>query len=110
MAAPGPTSIPQRMGQTIEINGTAVIDHVLVIDTDRSLAGQDGESYSGVEAARLKTSFPARLAVRLFEGDAEVDHVFVMSNTVSVRRPSGWTDTAIDNASDVVSVFFRHYR
>lgn len=98
------------MGQTIEINATDVVDHVLVIDTDRSLAGQDGESYSGVEAARLKDSFPARLAVRLFEADAEVDHVFVMSNTVSVRRPSGWSDDAIERATGIVAEFFRHYR
>jgi hypothetical protein len=97
------------MGQTIEINGTDVVDHVLVIDTDRSLAGQDGERYSGVEAARLKTSFPARLAVRLFEADDEVDHVFVMSNTVSVRRPSGWNAGSIDRSAGVVSAFFRFY-
>ena len=101
--------MPIRMGQTIEINGTAVVDHVLMIDTDRSLAGQDGERYSGVEAARLKSSFPAKLAVRLFESDVEVDHVFVMSNAVSVRRPSGWSDDAVDRTSDVVAAFFRYY-
>lgn len=98
------------MGQTIEINGTDVIDHVLVIDTDRSLAGQDGEAFSGVAAARLKSTFPARLAVRLFEADQAVDHVFVMSNSVSVRRPSGWDDQAVSTISEVVSEFFRHYR
>jgi hypothetical protein len=98
------------MGQTIEINRTDVIEHVLVIDTDRSLAGQDGESFNGVEAARSKTSFPARLAVRLFEADQSVDHVFVMSNLVQVRRAVGWTDEAAQAAAQVVSDFFRYYR
>lgn len=98
------------MGQTIEINKTDVVDHVLVIDTDRSLAGQDGERFAGVETARLGTTFPAQLAVRLFEADGSVDHVFVMSNTVSVRRPTGWNDQAIETASRTVSEFFRFYR
>jgi hypothetical protein len=98
------------MGQTIEINRTDVIDHVLVIDTDRSLAGQDGEAFNGVEAARAKTSFPSRLAVRLFESDDAVDHVFVMSNLVQVRRPHGWDDTTTGAAAQVVSDFFRYYR
>lgn len=98
------------MGQTIEINKTDVVEHVLVIDTDRSLAGQDGEAFSGVEAARLRTTFPAQLAVRLFEADQGVDHVFVMSNTVSVRRPTGWNDAAVETAARTVSEFFRFYR
>jgi hypothetical protein len=98
------------MGQTIEINGTDIIDYVLVIDTDRSLAGQDGESYSGVETARLHPTFPAQLAVRLFEADSGVDHVFVMSNSVSVRRPNGWNEEAVATASNAVSEFFRFYR
>jgi hypothetical protein len=97
------------MGQTIEINGTDVIDHVLVIDTDRSLAGQDGETFNGVEAARSRTTFPASLAVRLFEADDSVDHVFVMSNLVQVRRPPGWSEAAVAATSNVVSEFFRFY-
>jgi hypothetical protein len=97
------------MGQTIEINNTEIVDHVLLIDTDRSLAGQDGESYGGVETARLGDTFPAQLAVRLFETDSSVDHVFVMSNSVSVRRPAGWDDEAVSRASSTVAEFFRFY-
>lgn len=98
------------MGQTIEINNTAIIDHVLVIDTDRTLAGQDGESYNGVETARLGATFPAQLAVRLFESVSSVDHVFVMSNSVSVRRPIGWDEETVETATTAVSEFFRFYR
>lgn len=97
------------MGQTIQINSTAVIDQVLVIDTDRSLAGQDGEAFSGRESARTQPTFPARLAVRLFESDESIDHVFVMSNTVSVRRLPSWSEDDVKRAAQVVADFFRFY-
>lgn len=97
------------MGQTIEVNKRTVIDKVLMIDTDRSLAGQDGEAYGGVEAARRSTTFPGRLAVRIFEADPDIDHVFVMSNQVSLRRFAGWDDAASERAAGVVSEFFRVY-
>lgn len=97
------------MGQTIEINGMARVDRVLVIDTDRSLAGQDGEAFHGVEAARRQSTFPARLAVMLFESDDSIDNVFVMSNTVSIRRLAGWDDEAVSRAKNLVTGFFRFY-
>lgn len=97
------------MGQTIEIRSTVAIDHVLVVDTDRSITGQDGTSYNGVETARRDDTFPARLAVALFEGIDGVDHVFAASNTVSVRRPGGWSDEQIERARRIVSEFFRYY-
>ena len=97
------------MGQTIEVNKRTVIDKVLMIDTDRSLAGQDGEAFGGVEAARRSTTFPGRLAVRLFEADPDIDHVFVMSNQVSLRRFAGWDDAAVDRVTGIVTEFFRVY-
>jgi hypothetical protein len=33
-----------------------------------------------------------------------------MSNTVSIRRPSGWDQADVDAAAGVVSDFFRFYR
>lgn len=97
------------MGQTIEIRDTDVVGDVLVIDADRTLAGQDGEAFNGVEAARRGTTFPARLAVRLYEQVPGIDHVFVMSNAVSIRRPRGWSDEEREGAARVVSEFFRFY-
>ena len=97
------------MGQTIEINGVRAVDRVLVVDTDRSLAGQDGEAFNGVEAARRSGTFPGELAVRVFELDASVDHVFVMSNTVSIRRMGPWDEDAISAVNAVISEFFRFY-
>lgn len=98
------------MGQTIEIRGTAVVDTVLVVDTDRSLAGQDGEGFDGIEEAREAEGFPAVLAGRLFEADAAIDHVFVMSNTVTARRASGWDDASRDRATAIIAEFFLFYR
>ncbi len=97
------------MGQTIEITKTAVVGTVLLFDTDRSLAGQDGCGFDGADAARDAAGFPAVLAVRLFEGDPGIDHVFVMSNTVTVRRPQGWDADAADRAAGIISDFFRFY-
>lgn len=97
------------MGQTIEILRTTVIEQVLVIDTDRSLAGQDGDTYADPAEARAAGTFPAQLAARLFESDDAVDHVFVMSNTVSVRRSGGWTEEQVDQAAGIVAAFFRFY-
>lgn len=96
------------MGQTIEINGIRTIGDVLVIDTDRSLAGQDGEAYTPGYTT-TSTTFPARLAERLFEADGGIDRVFVMSNAVTIRRQGGWTEETTDTAAGTVSRFFRFY-
>jgi hypothetical protein len=96
------------MGQTIEINGSRRIGDSLVVDTDRSLAGQDGEAYTPGQASTSDT-FPARLAERLFESDPAIQRVFVMSNAVTVTRSGGWTDEAEASVHDVVARFFRFY-
>lgn len=96
------------MGQTIEINSARRIGDVLVIDTDRSLTGQDGESYlRGVTSEA--TTFPAGLATRLFEADPSVEGVYVLSNVVSVRRRGGWDDPSATTSTDAVARFFRFY-
>lgn len=97
------------MGQTIEIKSVKSIDRVLIIDTDRSLTGQDGESFTGPRLAAQGETFPAALAVRLFESDEEIDYVHVMSNAVSVRRRTDWDEPSEQSAAEVVSEFFRVY-
>ena len=98
------------MGQTIEIISSKAIDRMLIVDTDRSITGQDGEPFNGVEAAKRDTTFAAKLAVRLFESDSSVDHVHVMSNTVIIRRLKGWDAEAVEHACQIVGEFFRFYR
>lgn len=101
------------MGQTIEIDETVQLGDVLLVSTDRSLTGQDGEAYtpgSISNDSNEKAIFPAHLARRLFEADPTIDHVYVMSNTLSIRRPGGWDDAAVDLARQTVSNFFRFYK
>jgi hypothetical protein len=98
------------MGQTIQILDSRAIDNVLLVATDRSLTGQDGESYTGPVSARAVDTFGAQLAVRLFEADPEIDHTYVMSNALSIRRRGGWNDERIGPALQEIAAFFRHYQ
>ena len=95
------------MGQQIEIAVPTVIDDVAVFDTDRSLSGQDGESFGRADSDA--STFPAQLAQRVFEADATADHVFVFSNTISIRRREGWSDEALGAAHQVIADFFVFY-
>ncbi|CAN5301670.1 hypothetical protein BH18ACT5_BH18ACT5_00120 [soil metagenome] len=95
------------MGQTIGIVDHSVVDDVLMVNADRSFSGQDGEVYSS--APENPVTFPGQLAVRLFEQDPTIDHVYVMSNTVALRRPGGWNDSSTTTATDTIANFFRFY-
>lgn len=94
------------MGQTIEINKTTTIGDMLIVDTDRSLTGQTGNSFvrDGDHG-----DFDGQLAARLFEADPAIDHVHVLSNTATIRRSGGWDDGAIATASELITRFFRFY-
>jgi hypothetical protein len=95
------------MGQSIEVS-SQVIDDIVMFDTDRAITGQDGVSYSSVDEIS-DTEFPAELAKRLFADVPGIDHVFVASNQVVVRRPHGWDEDVVETASQVISKFFRFY-
>ncbi|HUO45276.1 MAG TPA: hypothetical protein VM470_00415, partial [Acidimicrobiia bacterium] len=91
------------MGQTIQISNSIEVDQVLMVSTDRSLSGQDGEAYTGPVSAAAVATFPAQVAVRLFEADSSIDHVYVMSNTFSIRRRGGWSTESKTEALDTIS-------
>ncbi len=97
------------MGQLIEITNTARLDDVLLIDTDRSLTGQDGETYTTVEDAVAGTTFPAKLAERLLT-DGNITSVYAFSNGISVKRRDGWDVESEDRVKEIVSEFFVFYR
>lgn len=97
------------MGQTIEIIQAVRQGETALFDTDRSLGGQDGETFSTAAEAEAGATFPARLATRLFAADAAIAQVFVLSNTVSVRRAGGWDDASVEEARAVLAGFFRFY-
>lgn len=94
------------MGQPIEVAEPTVLDAVAVFDTDRSLSGQDGESFSPADASG--DTFPAELARRIFAADSGADHVFVFSNTISVRRPE-WDDATLAATHRLITDFFVFY-
>ncbi len=95
------------MGQSIEVSAS-VVDDIAIFDTDRGLTGQDGISFSSSEEM-TSDEFPAQLADRLFIEVPGIDHVFVASNQVVVRRPHGWDDEIVAVASRVISNFFLFY-
>jgi hypothetical protein len=84
-----------------------VLDDVALFNTDRALTGQDGSSFSSDDLDG--SDFPTQLAQRLFTDVPAIDHVFVASNQVVVRRPHGWDDHVVDIASRVISDFFLFY-
>ncbi len=97
------------MGQLIEVTTTVVDGDVVMLDTDRSITGQGGAGYDSAAAAADDGRFPGRLASSIFAADDDVDHVFVGSNGVVVRRSTGWDDAAMSALSGTVSEFFLHY-
>jgi hypothetical protein len=94
------------MGQDVQIKDTVTFGDVLVIDTDRSFTGQDGHAMtSGGE----RHGVPGRLADRLFGLDLGIDHVHVLQNTVTLRRPGGWDEDSAGKAADATNGFLRFY-
>ena len=97
------------MGQQIEILSTEMVGDVVVIDTNRTLGGQDGESYDDSDAAGSQKTFPARLSVRLMELDPHINRVFTLSNTLTLRRAGGWTEGQVERVSESIAEFFLFY-
>lgn len=97
------------MGQQIAVLSTETVGNVLLIDTDRTLGGQDGEGYEDLDAARSGATFPARLSARLMDLDPKISRVFTLSNTLTVRREGGWESEGVERVSASVSDFFLFY-
>jgi len=94
------------MGQNVEIKDTTEIGDVLIIDTDRSFTGQDGQTITPESGGE---GVPRVLASRLFDLDIGIDHVFILQNTVTVRRTGGWDEDSAGSVSDVTHSFLRFY-
>jgi hypothetical protein len=94
------------MGQDVVIKETVAMGDVLMVDTDRSFTGQDGHVMT-LGSGRL--GVPGVLADRLFALDLGIDHVYVLQNTVTVRRPEGWDDESTASVAEVVGSFLRYY-
>ena len=96
------------MGQRIQTT-TTIIGDVLLLDGDRAVTGQDGTVYPSAEAAAADERFPGRLAAELFGADPGVDHVFIASSQIVIRRPAGWDEEAVGAVQRVVEGFFIFY-
>ncbi len=94
------------MGQDVQIRSRVALGDVLMMDTDRSFTGQDGQA---IGPDLEGDGVPVLLAERLFDLGLGIDHVFVLQNTVTVRRPVGWDEEAMRAVADTTHSFLRYY-
>ena len=98
------------MGKPIAVTSLGVVGEVAVFDTDRSITGQYCIGFASEADAAAVESFPARLAVRLFETVPGLAHAFVASSQVVLRRSGGWDESARSTAEATIAEFFVFYR
>ena len=77
------------MGQTVIIRDHVAVGDVLVVTTDRSFTGQDGQSMTPDSPG---SAVPGLLAESLFDLDIGIDHLYVLQNTVTIRRSRPWDE------------------
>lgn len=94
------------MGQAVVINRSVEMGDLLIIDSDRSLTGQDGVALT--PGARGE-AVPGRLAERIFDLDPEIDHLFVLQNTITMRRRGGWDEATKSAVLSLVEGFLLFY-
>lgn len=94
------------MGQSVEIRNTVTMGDVLMLDTDRSFTGQDGQA---IGQDLDGEGVPGVLAQRLFGLGLGIDHVWVLQNTVTVRRPGGWDEDTATAVTETTHSFLRFY-
>ena len=98
------------MGQPIaELDRTTVGD-VTIFTLDRNLASMGTRSFDETPVDPGTDDFPAILAARILEGDAEVNRVYVAANTVQVTRRRGWDDESQDRVGEAIKGLFEFYR
>ena len=94
------------MGQNVEIKGTVTMGEILIVDTDRSFTGQDGHVITPESGGH---GVPGVLADRLFGLNLGINHVFVLQNTVTVRRSGGWDEDSAGSVAEATHLFLRFY-
>jgi hypothetical protein len=95
------------MGQTINVESPTIIGDVALFATDRGITGQDGQAFS--RPSDPEAGFPGRLAEEVFAADKSVEHVFVASNQVAVRRSAGWEAEPVAAVTAAIEQFFVFY-
>jgi hypothetical protein len=97
------------MGQRIEIDNAIVVDDSIIVSTDRSLTGTDGEGFASATEAADAPTFGGRIASDLFEADDAIDRVFVASNVIVAKRGAGWDNVSSAATQKVIEEFFLFY-
>ncbi len=92
----------------IEVDHSLLGD-VALFDTDRSLSGQEGETFSDPESAKQSGTFPGKVAASLLAGISAIESIYVFSNTISVKRSGGWTVDRLEEAAGIVRNSLIHY-
>lgn len=82
------------------------LGEVLLLDTNRSFTGQDGQAISPESPG---SGVPGLLARRIFELGLGIDHVYVLQNQVTLRRPTGWDEEVRREVVETTRYFLRHY-
>lgn len=95
------------MGQPIQVLSKTVLDTIGMFAIDRGVTGQDGASYSPSDDTT--GDYPAGLAGEVFAAGDGVEHVFVVSNQVTVRRGSDWDENSLEATAAVINGFFVFY-
>ena len=95
------------MGQKIELKTTQFGKNV-IFDLNRSLSGQDGETYHNIAHASLSNETSAQLALKLFQYSSDIESIFIQSNVVTVNFSKNM-GTAIKEFETHIEDFFLFY-
>ncbi len=95
------------MGQKIELKTTQFGKNV-IFDLNRSLSGQDGETYHNIAHASLSNETSAQLALRLFQYSSDIENIFIQSNVVTINFSKNM-GTAIKEFETQIEDFFLFY-
>ena len=95
------------MGQKIELKTTQFGKNV-IFDLNRSLSGQDGETYHNIAHASLSNETSAQLALKLFQYSSDIESIFIQSNVVTVNFSKNM-GTAIKEFETKIEDFFLFY-
>ena len=95
------------MGQKIELNTTQFGKNV-IFDLNRSLSGQDGETYYNIAHASLTSEISAQLAMKLFQFSNDIENIFIQSNVVTVNFTKNM-GIAVTDFEKLIEDFFLFY-
>ncbi len=93
------------MGQRITV-ATRLDGDFAVLTGDRSMTGQDSETYASRNSTDASGSMGSLLAMRLFDNDPDLNHVHIQSNITTLRREGGWDTASLARAVRTIEMLF----